>query len=63
MNRDPRDMISIFFSRIFNDQFSNVFFNTVDEFLSKIKKRAVEKRKEMQESGELQTPLGLVWFG
>jgi cell division cycle protein 37 len=53
MGRDPRDMIGMFFSRLDQDQFSSVFFATVEDFLDKIRHRAVEKRREMQASGEL----------
>lgn len=47
MARDPRDVVLPFFKRIEEKAYFSGFQTAVEEFISKIKKRAVEKRKEM----------------
>lgn len=47
MNRDPRDVILPFFKRIQEAEYLTGFISAVDDFIKKIQKRAVEKRKEM----------------
>ena len=47
MNRDPRDVILPFFARMDEKQHFESFKSAVDAFHSRIKNRAVEKRKEM----------------
>lgn len=48
MRRDPRDVILPFFKRIEEAQYLTGFLQAVDDFVGKIQKRAVEKKKEMQ---------------
>lgn len=47
MKRDPRDVILPFFRRIGEKEYLQGFLAAVDDFIIKIQKRAVEKRKEM----------------
>lgn len=47
MGRHPRDVVLAFFARIENPQFGKGFEEAVQDFIVKIQKRAVEKRKEM----------------
>lgn len=47
MRRDPRDVIIPFFLRIQEDEHKKAFEGAVKDFIDRIKKRAVEKRKEM----------------
>lgn len=47
MHRDPRDVILPFFRRIQEGDYLQGFLSAVDDFIKKIQKRAVEKRKEM----------------
>jgi cell division cycle protein 37 len=47
MKRDPRDVILPFFKRIEEATYLQGFLGAVDDFIKKIQKRAVEKRKEM----------------
>jgi cell division cycle protein 37 len=47
MRRDPRDVIIPFFLRIQEDDHKKAFEGAVKDFIDRIKKRAVEKRKEM----------------
>lgn len=47
MKRDPRDVIIPFFIRIQEPEHFQGFTNAVDDFVDRIKKRAVEKRREM----------------
>ena len=47
MSRDPRDVVLPFFKRIEEKAYFTGFQSAVDEFISKIQKRAIEKRKEM----------------
>jgi cell division cycle protein 37 len=47
MRRDPRDVILPFFKRIQEPDYLQGFLAAVDDFIAKIQKRAVEKRKEM----------------
>lgn len=49
MKRDPRDVILPFFKRIEEKEYLQGFLAAVDDFIGKIRKRAVEKRKEMDE--------------
>jgi hypothetical protein len=49
MKRDPRDVILPFFKRIEEPQYLEGFISAVNDFIGKIVKRAVEKRKEMDE--------------
>ncbi len=53
MKRDPRDVILPFFKRIEEKEYLQGFLNAVEDFIKKIQKRAVEKRKEMDaQNGE-----------
>ena len=47
MKRDPRDVIIPFFIRIQEPEHFEGFKKSVDDFITRIKKRAVEKRREM----------------
>ena len=47
MSRDPRDVVLPFFKRIEEKAYFTGFQSAVDEFISKVQKRAIEKRKEM----------------
>lgn len=47
MSRDPRDVVLPFFKRIEEKAYFTGFQTAVEEFITKIQKRAVEKRKEM----------------
>jgi len=47
MRRDPRDVILPFFKRIEEPEYLNGFQSAVNDFINKIAKRAIEKRKEM----------------
>lgn len=47
MKRDPRDVILPFFRRIGEKEYLQGFLAAVEDFIIKIQKRAVEKRKEM----------------
>lgn len=64
MRRDPRDVILPFFRRIQEQEYLTGFLSAVDDFIKKIQKRAVEKRKEMdaeraaEEYDESNVPLG-----
>ncbi len=49
MKRDPRDVILPFFMRLEEAEHLRGFNQAVDDFIARIKKRAVEKRKEMDE--------------
>jgi cell division cycle protein 37 len=52
MKRDPRDVILPFFKRIEEKEYLQGFLNAVEDFIKKIQKRAVEKRKEMDAERE-----------
>jgi cell division cycle protein 37 len=52
MKRDPRDVILPFFKRIQEAEYLQGFLSAVEDFISKIKKRAIEKRKEMDAEKE-----------
>lgn len=52
MKRDPRDVILPFFKRISEPEHLKGFKTSVDDFVERIVKRSVEKRKEMDEEGE-----------
>lgn len=61
LRRDPRDVILPFFKRIDEKEYFNGFIGAVNDFIERIKKRAIDKRKEMdlersQEAGS--APLG-----
>lgn len=63
MGRDPRDVIVPFFRRIQEKEYLAGFLKAVGDFIDRIKKRAVEKRKEMdaerlREEREKEHPLG-----
>lgn len=47
MKRDPRDVVLPFFKRIEEKDYFVGFQAAIDDFIKKIQKRAVEKRKEM----------------
>jgi cell division cycle protein 37 len=47
MKRDPRDVILPFFMRLDEKEHFAGFTKAVDDFIARIQKRAVEKRKEM----------------
>ena len=47
MRRDPRDVILPFFQRIDEKEYLSAFLKAVEDFIKKIQKRAVDKRKEM----------------
>ena len=47
MKRDPRDVVLPFFARIQEAEYYQGFVKSVEDFIDRIKKRAVEKRKEM----------------
>jgi cell division cycle protein 37 len=47
MKRDPRDVILPFFKRIEEKEHYEGFTSAVNDFIKRIQKRAVEKRKEM----------------
>lgn len=49
MHRDPRDVILPFFTRIEESQYFMAFMKAIDDFTVKIKHRAIEKKKEMDE--------------
>lgn len=52
MHRDPRDVILPFFKRIEEKEYLKGFLGAVEDFIKKIQKRAVEKRKEMDAQRE-----------
>ena len=62
MGRDPRDVILPLFSRLEEKVHSAAFLEQVEEFKKRIYKRAVEKRKEMDDekllNEEANAPLG-----
>lgn len=58
MRRDPRDVILPFFRRISEKEYLQAFVAAVDDFIGKIVKRAVEKRKEMDEDAKRNVPKG-----
>jgi cell division cycle protein 37 len=47
MKRDPRDVILPFFRRIDEAAYLQGFLTAVDDFIRKIQKRAIDKRREM----------------
>merc|ERR1712093_757621 len=49
LNRHPRDVVLPFFSRIEDPRYRSGFEEAVQDFIVKIQKRAVDKRKEMDE--------------
>jgi len=58
MNRHPRDLLDAFFMRMREGPHFMEFMSQVQNFIEKIQKRAVEKRKEMEAAGETeQVPL------
>ena len=52
MARDPRDVIRPFFHRINEPEYLKNFLSAVEDFTEKIRKRAVEKKKEMDAERE-----------
>ena len=55
LNRHPRDVVLPFFARIEDPRYRSGFEEAVQDFIAKIQKRAIDKRKEMdaQEPVEL----------
>mmetsp|Transcript_14165 Transcript_14165/g.23568 ORF Transcript_14165/g.23568 Transcript_14165/m.23568 type:complete len:469 (+) Transcript_14165:66-1472(+) len=53
MKRDPRDVILPFFVRIQEKSHFEGFLSSVDDFIKRIQKRAVEKRREMDKERAL----------
>jgi Cdc37 Hsp90 binding domain/Cdc37 N terminal kinase binding/Cdc37 C terminal domain len=60
MKRDPRDVVLPFFKRISEPEYLQGFNQALSEFIERIIKRAVEKRKEMdaEDADEDDVPLG-----
>lgn len=62
LGRSPRDVVLPFFKRLESAEHLAGFAEAVKDFVAKIEKRAVEKRKEMalddEEEGEEAAPLG-----
>jgi cell division cycle protein 37 len=58
MRRDPRDVIIPFFRRIEEPEYLKEFLKAVDQFAEKIVKRAVDKRKEMDEENAKNRTVG-----
>ena len=56
LNRHPRDVVLPFFARIEDPRYRSGFEEAVQDFIAKIQKRAIDKRKEMdaQEPVELE---------
>lgn len=54
LKKDPRDVIIPFFKRLELSEHSNLFTDAVNTFIEKIKKRAIEKRKEMDAEQEIE---------
>mmetsp|Transcript_8818 Transcript_8818/g.27535 ORF Transcript_8818/g.27535 Transcript_8818/m.27535 type:complete len:378 (+) Transcript_8818:162-1295(+) len=52
LRRHPRDVVLPFFKRIAEEQYKAGFDDAVAGFVSRIEKRAVEKRKEMDKEAE-----------
>ena len=52
MKRDPRDVVLPFFKRISEAEHLAGFKSSVDDFVERIIKRSIEKRKEMDAEGE-----------
>lgn len=52
MKRDPRDVILPFFKRIEEKEYQSNFQTAVEDFIQKVQKRAVDKRKEMDADRE-----------
>ena len=63
MKRDPRDVVLPFFKRISEAEHLAGFKSSVDDFVERIIKRAVEKRKEMDAEGEYEEGEGHVGPG
>jgi len=61
--KHPRDVVPLFFGRMAGGEAGDAFQKGVDDFIEKIKVRAIDKRKEMQEEEKRerikQTPGGL----
>ena len=47
LNRHPRDVVLPFFARIEDPRYRSGFEEAVQDFIAKIQKRAIDKRKEM----------------
>jgi cell division cycle protein 37 len=58
MKRDPRDVILPFFRRISEKEYLQAFLAAVEDFVQKIIKRAVEKKKEMDAEARRSAPKG-----
>jgi cell division cycle protein 37 len=52
MKRDPRDVILPFFKRISEAEYLKGFLSSVNDFVERIVKRSIEKRKEMDADGD-----------
>jgi len=52
MKRHPRDVVLALFQRISQEQYYRVFKESVDSFIERVQKRAIDKRREMVENGE-----------
>jgi cell division cycle protein 37 len=63
MKRDPRDVVLPFFKRISEPEHLTGFKSSVDDFVERIIKRSVEKRKEMDAEGEYEEGEGQVGPG
>mmetsp|Transcript_50408 Transcript_50408/g.64624 ORF Transcript_50408/g.64624 Transcript_50408/m.64624 type:complete len:159 (+) Transcript_50408:997-1473(+) len=59
LKRPPRDVVIPFFRRISEPEHGNSFKEAVDLFISRIQKRAIDKRKEMDEAAARKKELGL----
>jgi len=58
MKRDPRDVILPFFRRIEEKEYFTGFSNAVEDFIKRIQKRAIEKRKEMDAEADREPKIG-----
>ena len=63
MKRDPRDVVLPFFKRISEAEHLAGFKSSVDDFVERIIKRSIEKRKEMDAEGEYEEGEGQVGPG
>lgn len=57
MRRDPRDVILPFFMRIGEKEYLQGFMTAVEDFIKRIAKRAIEKRKEMDAERAEEAPV------
>lgn len=58
MKRDPRDVILPFFRRIEEKEYFKGFLSAVEDFVKRIQKRAIEKRREMDQDEGREPHLG-----